>query len=241
MTDISATGGTLNGLSIREKTQPASADNQLGQSAFLELMITQLENQDPLSPQDNGDFIAQLAQFSSVEGIDRLNNSFDSFSAHFLSNQALQASSLVGRSVTVASETAILEAHGIVSGSFALPASTTQMRVDVYSEAGELLQTMPLGFQTAGEKLMRWDGLNLEINGEIVDWTAAIAEADLPAALPPGKYRFEVNAAIDGENTRLDTALSANVNSVTLAADGGISLNLAGLGTVSLDDVKQFN
>ena len=241
MSDVSATSGALNSLSIREKTKEEPTNNELGQSAFLELMITQLENQDPLSPQENGEFISQLAQFSSVEGIDRLNTSFDSFSANFLSNQALQASSLVGRSVTVPSDTAILDQLGIVSGSFDLPASTLDMSINIYTEAGELAQTIPLGLQTAGEKVMRWDGLNVEINGEIVDWTEGIPEEDLPEPLPPGKYRFEVNAMVDGENTQLETALSANVNSVTMGADGNISLNLAGLGSVSLDEVKQFN
>ncbi len=240
MPEVNAAGSVLNGLSIGDKTREDTKSNELGQNEFLQLMIAQLENQDPLSPQENGEFIAQLAQFSSVEGIDRLNNSFDDFNASFLSNQALQASSLVGRSVTVASETAILDPQSYVSGLVTLPASTPGMSIKVYSESGALLQDMPLGAQAAGDKVFRWDGINLEVNGEIVDWTKGIPQNQLPEALAPGKYRFEVSAMIEGENTQLDTALSANVNSVTLGPEG-LNLNLAGLGIVSLDEVKQFN
>ena len=84
------TGNVLSNLNINNQPKETK-NNELGQTAFLELMITQLNNQDPLSPQENTEFIAQLAQFSSVEGLERLNTNFDNFSSSFMSNQALQA------------------------------------------------------------------------------------------------------------------------------------------------------
>ena len=115
MTDVSAVNSVFSDLSIRNKKDDDAASQELGQSAFLQLMITQLENQDPLSPQDNGEFIAQLAQFSSVESLDKLNNNFESFARSQAANQALQASTLVGSSVSVATDTGLLRAGDVVT------------------------------------------------------------------------------------------------------------------------------
>ena len=229
----------LNSLSLqtREEEEAAAAEesgNELGQTAFLELMITQMENQDPLSPQENSEFIAQLAQFSSVEGLERLNTNFDSFTSSFISNQALQASSLVGRSVSVPSSEAELAEGGIVGGTIDLPASTTDMSMNVYNEQGFLVEQIPMGAQAAGDVVFRWDGNRIEINGELTDW-----ESDDP--ITSGDYRFEVIASQNGEPEQLETALTANVNSVTSDASGQLILNLSGIGAVSINDVKQFN
>lgn len=226
----------LNDLSIRNKTENKPKSNELGQDAFLKLMITQMENQDPLSPQENTEFIAQLAQFSSVESLDKLNNQFSSFSSNFVANQALQASSLVGRSVTVPGDTALLRADDVVTASVDVPSSTSDLKINIYNQAGSLVEQIPVGSHPEGEMVMRWDGMNAEVDGELLDWSSSHEEG-----LPPGEYTFEVSASIDGKNTQLDTAVSANVNSVTVGANGTLTLNLAGIGAVSLADVKQFN
>lgn len=229
----------LNSLSVqtRREEEAAAAEasgNELGQTAFLELMITQMENQDPLSPQENSEFIAQLAQFSSVEGLERLNSNFDSFTSSFISNQALQASSLVGRSVSVPSSEATLVEGNFVGGTIDLPAGTTDMSMNIYNNQGLLVEQIPMGAQSAGDVVFRWDGKRMEINGELTDWQSA-------EPLSTGEYRFEVIASQDGEPLQLETALTANVNSVTSDANGQLVLNLSGLGAVSINDVKQFN
>lgn len=228
------TSNILSNLSIGDKTKEKPKSNELGQSQFLELMITQMNNQNPLDPQDNTEFIAQLAQFSSVEGLERLNSNFEDFSGSFMSNQALQASSLVGSSVTVPSESTTLMPDGIVNGSVELESSAPDLSLNIYNDSDQLVAEVPLGAQPAGEVAFRWDGQNMEVNGELVDWAA-----DQP--LPPGNYRFEAFATQDGENQQLDTALSANVNSVTLNDNGELTLNLANIGPVNIDQVKQFN
>src|SRR5690625_5560787 len=101
-------------------------------------MITQMNHQDPLSPQDNTEFVAQLAQFSSVEGLERLNSNFEGFTNTFMSNQALQASSLVGTSVSVETDTSRLMEAGIVSGSVQLESCAAAVRRNVYNETGAL-------------------------------------------------------------------------------------------------------
>ena len=241
MSDI--TGNTyLNSLTLDTRQQQEAAalaqsdddNNELGQSAFLELMITQLENQSPLDPQDNSEFVAQLAQFSSVESLDKLNNNFEDFASNMLSNQALQASSLVGSSVAVPTSQAQLLEGSYVGGSIELPASTSDMTMNIYSSTGELLEQISLGEQQAGNIVFRWDGNRIEVNGELTDW-----QSDDP--IVAGNFRFEVLASQDGEPEQLDTALTANVNSVTVDENNQLVLNLAGIGPVSINDVKQFN
>ncbi|WP_075185560.1 flagellar hook assembly protein FlgD [Teredinibacter haidensis] len=226
----------LSDLSIANKTADEPQSNELGQSAFLELMITQMENQDPLSPQENTEFIAQLAQFSSVESLDKLNNNFDSFTNNFVANQALQASTLVGRSVTVPTDRTQLETGDVVTASVDVPSSSSDITVNIYTESGSLVDQISLGVQPPGELVLRWDGQNAEVNGELLDW-----QSSQENGVEAGLYRFEVMTQANGESTELATALSANVNSVTVGSNGSLVLNLAGIGAVSLTDVKQFN
>ncbi|HEY7772385.1 MAG TPA: flagellar hook assembly protein FlgD [Marinagarivorans sp.] len=235
---VSAVGqsSAIDDLAITNKTKDDPKSGELGQKAFLKLMITQMENQDPLSPQENTEFIAQLAQFSSVEALDSMNNKFDNLSENFVANQALQASSLVGRSVAVPSEIAQLDPGNIVSASVDVPASTQDVSVKIYSEGGALLDQANLGAHAAGEMVVRWNGQQLEVNGNVMDWESSAEEGQ-----PPGIYRIEFEASIDGEPTQLGAALSANVNSVTVGKDGMLTLNLAGIGPVKMSDVKQFN
>jgi len=236
MSTIDTSNSIFNDLSIANKQPKKEEDQELGQSAFLELMITQLENQSPLDPQDNTQFIAQLAQFSTVESLDSLNNNFDTFTNNFVANQALQASTLVGRSVSVVTDEATLEPGGVVTVSTDVPASSGDVSVNVYDDTGSLVDSIALGTMPEGEMIVRLDGMNAELNGNMLDWRSSQENG-----LNTGTYSFEVVASVDGEPTSLQTALSANVNSVTVAADGTLSLNLAGVGSVSLTEIKQFN
>ena len=225
----------LDQLDIAKKNPVKKKSNELGQDAFLELMITQMKNQDPLSPQSNSEFVAQLAQFSSVQGIEKLNTNFNSFSSGFQSNKALQASSLVGRSVSVESKTSILEDKGIISGSVNLPAATSELKINIYNSSGALAAQIPAGAASAGDTNFRFDGHNMEVNGELLNWNSGAK------ALPPDTYTFAVFAQQGGKSQQLTTNLSANVNSVTLGSDGNLVLNLAGVGSVDMSKVKQFN
>lgn len=237
MSSIDTNSTIFQDLSIARKNQQAEkGSDELGQKAFLKLMITQLENQDPLSPQENAEFISQLAQFSSVESLDSLNNNFDSFTQNFVANQALQASSLVGTSVSVETDEAILDVGSAVAAVVDVPQSSGDVNLNIYTESGELVEQMSLGTVPAGELNFRWNGQFAEVDGELLDWQSSHEEG-----LPPGKYSFEFTSAVEGEKTQLTTYLSANVNSVTVGASGALTLNLAGVGAVGLDDVKQFN
>ncbi len=203
--------------------QRAGSGDELGQDAFLKLMIAQLNNQNPLDPMGNADFIAQLAQFSTVEGIDKLNNTVNKLADGFESNQALQASALVGRVVKVQMDTAYKPEGGLVAGTIDVPFTTSGLRLSVYNEAGELVWQQDLGSHEQGDFSFYWDGTRP--NGEV---------------LPAGAYRFEAMASRDGKNVQLDTWLGANVNSVTLGPNNTMTLNVAGVGPVSMSEVREI-
>ncbi|MFO7705187.1 MAG: flagellar hook assembly protein FlgD [Halopseudomonas sp.] len=199
---------------------------ELGKDQFLQLLVTQLNNQDPLSPQENGEFIAQLAQFSTVEGIGTLNSSMEALLSGYQSSQALQASSLVGRKVIVPTDKAMVDTTEGLKGQMALPEPSSNLFVNVLDDKGSLVTRINLGAQDTGMHDFVWDGT--DGSGNI---------------MPPGRYKFEGQAAIDGENKQLATLLPANVDSVSLGngAGGQMTLNVAGLGSISLSDVYSIS
>ena len=137
--DVSSSNAVLD--AYRTSSSTETKDNELGRNAFLELMVAQLNNQNPLEPQDNQAFVAQLAQFSSVEGLDNLNTTAESIMNEYTSNAALQASSLVGQSVIVeGNDTGLLVSGGVVSGYTELEASNSDMVLNIENANGVLLE-----------------------------------------------------------------------------------------------------
>lgn len=208
------------------KTEPRKEKTELGQDEFLKLMITQLKNQDPFKPLENGDFIAQMAQFSSVSGLENLQKSFESLATSMQSNQALQASTMVGREVVVPTDNALVSNGSGISGSIYLPSSGGNITMNIESSTGELVREFTLGQHAAGDINFQWDGRNA--NGDVV---------------PSGKYFFRASANIEGnsEPEALETFVSAKVESVTLnPKTRGITLNLMDLGSVAFSDIKEI-
>ena len=209
------------------RTQTASdstaSSDELGQDQFLELLVAQLNNQNPLDPQENGDFIAELAQFSSVEGIDKLNTSVDSLLSDYKSSQALQASSLVGRQVVVPNDNAFWSGEGNVPATVDVPAGASNVQMSVYGSAGDLVAQIPMTGAVPGENSILWDGKN--DSGEVVS---------------SGSYKFQASGVVDGKTENFEVFGSAKVNSVTLTG-GEMMLNVAGLGKISLSDVREIS
>lgn len=204
--------------------QQTKTGNELGKNEFMELMIAQLKNQNPLEPQDNGEFISQLAQFSSLEEMQGLSGSVDDVANQFRSTQALQASAMVGRTVLAPSSIGILGAEGEISGNVEVPASTSGLRISIENQAGERVRQIDMGSQQAGVTGFSWDGK--DGNGN---------------SLPPGPYKVVAEASYPDGPEQLGTMMSANVDSVSLGKGGNITLNLAGMGSIALSDVEQIN
>jgi len=235
MTTTSSTTNTsslLSSVLANSKTSSSSATSSgattsgstssLGKNDFLKLLVTQLNNQNPLNPQDNTEFVAQLAQFSSVESLQNLNTSVDSILSNYSSSQALQASSLVGRAVIAEGSTSVVNTATGMSGSVVLPSSGSNLSVGVYNSAGSLVDTIPLDATSAGSHSFSWDGKDSDGN-----------------TLASGTYTFKATAAIGGTSTALATYLPNTVSSVTLGTSGSdMTLNLADGTSVALANVK---
>ncbi|MBT2341857.1 MULTISPECIES: flagellar hook assembly protein FlgD [Pseudomonas] len=211
---------TTDGLS--SLTGAATGKKELGKDAFLQLLVTQLKNQNPLEPQDNGEFVAQLAQFSSLEGITTLNTTVSGIAGNYNSSQALQASSLVGRSVIAPGDKAVVDTSKSLNGTVVVPTSVSSVAVKIVDKDGKTVRTIDLGSQAAGNSAFIWDG-----------------KSDAGTTVPSGTYNFAATTAIDGKPTSLITNLPATVSSVTISQTGGeLMLNLAGLGSIALSKVQ---
>lgn len=206
-------------------TSTTKTKQSLGQEQFLKLLTTQLTHQDPMKPMENGEFLGQMAQFSTVSGIQDLQASFKDFATSMSSDQALQAAGLVGRYVSAPSKEALLSAGDGVSGDFALPASSPNVNVKIINpQTGETIRDLDLGSHASGTTAFEWDGKDGD--GNLAD---------------PGVYKVEASAWLDGKNTVLATNIKSKVNSVTMAnGSNGLQVNLTGLGSVKFNQIKQI-
>ena len=195
---------------------------QLGQSDFLKLMTTQLNNQDPTQPTDSSQMLAQMAQFATVSGIQDMQSSIKQLVDTFISNQTVQAAGLVGHQVIAAGSNAELSANGL-SGAIDLSQSTDQLAVGIYDSAGQLVKQVNLGAQSQGTIPFTWNGVT-----------------DAGANAPNGLYQIKAIANINGAPQAMTTYVAANVNSVLVdAANQKIMLNTSNGDTVNISDVKQ--
>lgn len=207
-------------------TAPSSnkKNDELLQEDFLKLMTAQLKNQDPFKPMESGEFLGQIAQFGTVSGIKDLQQSFSDFAGSLTSNQALQASMLVGRSVSVLSNRAQLNPGSTINGTIELPQSTGSLNVEIVSESGQTVRQFNYGARAAGSLDFTWDGLT-----------------DQGVEAIPGNYTIRATARMNGEAQALDTYMENRVESVTLGKLGsGPTLNVAGVGPISFEEVQQI-
>ncbi len=210
----------LDNLNISRRPE-ASGGDEIGQEGFLKLMTAQMNNQDPTKPMEGGEFFSQIAQFSSVAGIQDLQNSFTQVATALQSNQALQASTMVGRTVMIPSGEAVFNGEDPVVGKVGVPDATNQLIINVMDNTGQVVKTMNMGTRDAGVVDFSWDGRNEE--GEL---------------MPKGDYTIEAIATTSSESIELATLLAERVESVTLGS-GGITLDLASDRSVPMSGVKQ--
>lgn len=200
----------------------ATRESDLGQEDFLHLMLTQLKNQDPFKPMESGEFLGQLAQFGTVQGLAGLQTSFDSLSSSLVSNQALQASTLVGRSALVEGRSLAITAGQPVSGAVELDESTPALAVMIRDSLGQPVRAIELGQQSAGLVSFQWDGL-------AADGTP----------VPAGRYTFEAAYRSENETVAADTLLRAPIDSVLLDSDG-FSVEVRGVGEVPFTALREI-
>jgi flagellar basal-body rod modification protein FlgD len=200
-------------------------EQQLKQEDFFALLTEQLANQDPTKPVENDQLVAQMTSFTTADGISQLNEKFASFASSMTSNQALQASSLIGQSVLVAGNVGYMANQGEGMTGVIINEQTSQnTEITIQNSSGEIIRTMDIGTQGAGNIQFSWDGTD-----------------GAGKNMPPGNYSVKVQGSLFGVETALPTAMNRHVDSVSLSGSGGgVVLNLDGDVSIKLDDVIQI-
>jgi|TARA_B100001939_G_C16853888_1_gene578720 flagellar basal-body rod modification protein FlgD len=155
----------LDKLGVKSSEDKKASENKstLGQEDFLKLMTTQLQNQDPFAPMENGDFIAQMAQFSTVTGITEMGNEMKAINDKLDSFRIATASQYLGHSVLVPGNMVRTNGKDNVEGVIDVPNATTKLQVFFQKENGEIIDQLDLGGQSRGLVGFSWENIPEEI------------------------------------------------------------------------------
>ena len=215
-TKASSALATSSGVSTNNATTSEEIQNR-----FLTLLVAQLENQYPLNPLQNTEITNQLAQMNTVNGIERLNLTLNSLVESLADSQAIQASSLIGKTVLVPGEhIALSDGNAFAGVTLSGPADT--VTVSIYDTAGNLVQTQSIGPVEGGQVLFSWDGK-----------TPSGEDA------PNGAYRFKVAASNGGVPVTSGTMQLGMVSALTRTSSGSFVLDLGSLGQYDFAAVQQ--
>jgi flagellar basal-body rod modification protein FlgD len=202
--------------------QAKKSSNNLGIDDFLTLMTTQLKNQDPLKPLEGTEFVAQLAQFGAVSGIQQMQDSIESLASSLRSTQMLNGTTLVGHDVLAVADSFTFTSGVAVSGEVDVPSGATSLQIRITDSSGQVVREVQVVPQQ-GTNTFTWDGLR-------DDGTAAAS----------GAYEIEAVSSVGTTNESLNVLLSGRVASVTIDGQGtGLTLNTAALGALSMADVRR--
>lgn len=208
-----------------KKKTPDKNNGALTQSDFFALLTQQLAFQDPTKPVENDQMIAQMTNFTMADGITKLNENFSSLAQSMSSNQALQASSLVGRSVLTQSDKLVFTGDSLTRGQINVDRAADNMKVIITKPNGELVNSFTVDNPKLGKNEFVWDGTDSD--GE---------------AMPAGLYNIKVEVSGNGKTETVPVQVYTPVSSVSMGNNGnGILLNLIGLGTVKLADVLEVS
>ncbi len=197
--------------------------DQLGQADFLKLMTTQLQNQDPFAPMDNADFIAQMAQFSTVTGITDMGETLKGMSDQLQEFRIATASNLLGHSVLVPGNLARPDENGEIHGVVDLPSSASMSNIRFTNEQGEILHQVDMGAQPRGLVGFSW----LDIPSEILESGDAI--------------RVEAYADTGNGLEAVSPSVFADVLAATTGnGRDGVQLDVRDYGTISAAEVIKF-
>ena len=201
------------------------AADEIGDN-FMTLLVTQLQNQDPLKPMENTELTSQLAQINTVNGIEDLNKTLQDIDSQIDAGQQLQAAMLIGRGVMVSGDRVLVGNDGVATPfGLELERAANEVHVFLQNETGEIVRSFDLGAKPAGSDMLVWDGhLN---SGELA---------------PAGAYRVVVDARGEGgQPLPADTLNYALVNGVSASPAGEALLDIGGVAEpVRLSDVRQI-
>jgi flagellar basal-body rod modification protein FlgD len=214
---------SIAGASSPTPVQAKEPSRELGRDSFLRLLLTQLQSQDPTSPQSSEAFVAQLAQFTTVELMERQSGHLEALLVAEAAGNQLQVASLVGKDVSFAADVMTTTSAGEQRTlQLDLPASAESVVVTVKDGEGRVVRTMTLGPRPSGRSEFTFDGMNN--TGE---------------PLPPGDYSFSVVATAGGKPVDATILQRGSVDGVTFV-DGVAQLLVNGR-KVRLPDVLEIN
>jgi flagellar basal-body rod modification protein FlgD len=220
---------TLAGLGINRTgasnptVSTAAASQTLGQADFLRLMTAQLKNQDPFSPVDNTQMVAQMAQFSSLSGITEMNSTLKAIADRLGGASATDALAYVGKTVLTEGDVAFGRTDGGIAGAVELDQDASDLKVTITDANGAVLKTLNLGATTKGTTSFDWDGK-----------TEAGADAGA------GPFKVTATASNAGKAVTSRTLVWAPVTSVSNPGSGTPILNVAGIGPVDISAIRQI-
>lgn len=198
---------------------PASTNEAGSSDRFLKLLVAQMQNQDPLNPMDNAQVTSQMAQISTVNGIESLNRTVAGLNTQFVQMQVLQGTSLVGREVTVAGRSMSFDASGQVGvGGVELAGPADRVKVEILDASGRVADTLQLGALGTGRHSFEWDA----------------------SKAAPGSYTFRVTANSGTLPVTASPLMRDRVEAVSAGGDT-LTLELARSGNVAYTAVKAFN
>ena len=211
----------INAANKAASTVTTTSAAQEQENRFLKLLTTQLKNQDPLNPMDNAQMTSQMAQMSTVSGIEKLNATLNSLVQSLGSSQAMQAAEMIGKSVLV-SGTQLSLANGQAFGGVNLSSAADQVKLTIMDSTGKVIQSEYLGAHAAGSFSFAWDGKD-----------------DAGNAMTAGTYKFSVEATQGGNKVVAGPLQIGTVNALVRSTNGFL-LDLGALGTVDFKNVQQI-
>jgi flagellar basal-body rod modification protein FlgD len=238
---VTSTGSSATSINDLMSTMNAKAAGSSGSSSgtdsvkadtdkFMTLLVTQLQNQDPLNPMDNSQMTSQLAQLQTVTGINTLNTTLNSLTSSYQTSEAMQATNLIGHGVLVGGNSVALTGSKGVLG-VSLGSDADDVKIAINDAGGNTVDTIDLGKQKAGTLPLVWNG---------VPDATKVDSSGKPVTLPDGNYTFTVTATSAGQSLTNATGLAYDsVGSVSTSATDGVKLYLASKGVTTLSDVKQ--
>ncbi|KAB8044851.1 flagellar biosynthesis protein FlgD [Janthinobacterium rivuli] len=211
-----------------KKTTAAKGSVEEETNKFLTLLVTQLQNQDPMNPLDNAQLTSQLAQLSTVTGVNKLNTTLETLKTSYQQAESMQAANIIGHGVLTAGKNITLSKSAALLGvDLATPADS--VKVIIYNSAGKEVHSIDLGPQDAGTLPLGWNGSTAELDKDGKN-----------IVLADGAYTFSVEATRGGAKLKDAAALMfGSVASVSTGASG-VKLNVPGVGSITMADVKQI-
>jgi flagellar basal-body rod modification protein FlgD len=195
---MSVTIGDIPAYTSSAATTAVTGSSEMDQETFLNLLITQLQNQDPLNPQDSQEFVAQLAQFSSLEQLMGVNDGLDTLYLATSSMNNASMTQLIGKNVVAYGDTFMYHGSGTLDLRWDCPSEAAAATLNIYDEDGTCIRSQELGALDEGEGSWTWDG-----------------ETTSGAIAPEGTYTFEVTATdAEGETIEVSTLVSGVVDTM---------------------------